>query len=261
MGKVEIVNDVRKENSMNNNMNAARWFGMILKVLLAGVCAVFIGSESLAFFEFVFPADKWYLAYTGFGLTMGAFLVYLFLLLKDAHTPLQKVIALLMMVVGLAGELATAGFGMMIEGWAKLGWQPKPEDYDFMILVIRIAMGIHGVALVAYSFGDTIIELMGDQDGDGIPNVIDSDYKPAPKPKQNKGSIFGGLFGKRQPHAIVQNNAVVGQPRIDMSGFTSEQIFELAKRAQEMAAQNQQGSGVPVNGNGHTVDPTHRPSQ
>jgi hypothetical protein len=237
-------------------MSVAKWFGIILKILLAGVCAVFIGSESLAFFEFVFPADKWYLAYTGFGLTMGAFLVYLFLLLKDAETPLQKLIALLMMVVGLAGELATAGFGMMIEGWAKLGWQPKPEDYDFMILVIRIAMGIHGVALVSYSFGDKIIELMGDQDGDGTPNFIDSDYKPAAKPKQNKGSIFGGLFGKRAPAPAPVKALDVGQTHIDIDGLHPDQHERLVKYMIEMKAQNEAAALAKANGNGHTTDPT-----
>lgn len=230
-------------------MTAAKWFGVILKIVLAGVCAVFIGSESLAFFEFIFPADKWYLSYTGFGLTMGAFVVYLFLLLKDAGTSLQKTIALLMMVVGLAGELATAGFGMMIEGWTKLGWQPAPEDYDFMILVIRIAMGIHGVALVTYSFGDKIMELMGDQDGDGISNVIDPDYKPVRVRKGNKGSAFRWPWSKPP---LVTNEQKVDRPQIRLDNFTDEQMERLAKMMFEMNAQNGVGQG---NGNGH-ADPT-----
>jgi hypothetical protein len=230
-------------------MTVAKWFGVILKVVLATVCAVFIGSESFAFFSFVFPADKWYLAYTGFGLTMGAFLVYLFLLLKDAESPLQKLIALLMMGVGLAGELATAGFGMAIEGWSKLGWQPAPEDYDFMILVIRIAMGIHGVALVSYSFGDQIIELMGDHDGDGTPNYADPDYKPAPK--KNKSSGFRWPWQKAP--APTQEAEVVRQPQINMNNFTREEMMELGKHAMEIEARKVgQGS---ANGNG-TADPT-----
>jgi len=227
------------------DMTIAKWIGLIMKIILGGVCAVFLGSESLAFFGFIFPPEKWYLQYTGFGLTMGAFIVYLYLLLKDAETSLQKTIALLMMVAGLLGELATAGFGMMIEGWTKLGWQPTKSDYEFMILVIRIMMGFHGVSLVLYWFGDQIIELMGDADGDGVPNIVDSDYKP----KQNKGSGFRFPWQKSVP---IQNNAILGKlPQIRMDNFTPEQLMELAKHAQEIEARNKAGQG-----NGQHADPT-----
>lgn len=226
-------------------MTVAKWFGLFLKIILAAVVAVFVGSESLAFFNFIFPADKFYLAYTGFGLTMGAFFVYLFLLLKDAETSLQKMIALIMMVVGLVGELATAGFGMLIEGWSKLGWQPAQSEYEFMILVIRIAVGIHGVALVMYWFGDTIIELMGDHDGDGTPNVIDPDYK-----KQNKSSGIRWPWQKKSaplPEPVRQFNT-------ESDDIRKVTIPEDVYKQLLIDAGTGQG-GVPVNGNG-AADPT-----
>jgi hypothetical protein len=232
------------------NMTAAKWFGMILKIVLAGVCAVFIGSESLAFFSFIFPAERWYLAYTGFGLTMGAFFVYLYLLLKDAETSLQKTIALIMMVVGLVGELATAGFGMLIEGWAKLGWQPAQNEYEFMILVIRIAVGIHGIALVMYSFGDTIMELMGDHDGDGVINAVDPDYKPAQK--ENKRSGIRWPWQKKEtpaPEPVIQLSAESNSIRkIEIPEDVYKQLLIDA------------GMGHLVSGNG-AADPTHRQGQ
>jgi MFS family permease len=226
-------------------MSAAKWFGLFLKIVLAGVVAVFVGSESLAFFNFIFPPEKFYLAYTGFGLTMGAFLVYLYLLLKDAETPLQRVIALLMMVVGLVGELATAGFGMLIEGWTKLGWQPAQSEYEFMILVIRIAVGIHGVSLVMYWFGDTIIELMGDHDGDGTPNFADPDYKA----KKNKGSGFRWPWQKPvpAPEPVRQFNTESDEIRkVTIPEDVYKQLLIDAGIGQ---------GGVPTNGHG-AVDPT-----
>lgn len=227
-------------------MPVSKWFGLILKIILGVVCAVFVGSESMAFFNFIFPASKWYLAYTGFGLTMGAFIVYLYLLLKDAETPLQKTIALLMMVVGLSGELATAGFGMYIEGWSKLGWQPKPEEYNAMILAIRIMMGIHGVCLVLYWFGDRIIELLGDHDDDGTINALDPDYKPAEK-KQNKGSGIRWPWQKKAaPEPVRQFNAP----------FSDEQIAVL----KVLIGESQVGQGS-VNENGKAKDFTNRQSQ
>src|SRR5690242_15386432 len=150
------------------DMTIAKIVGVGLKIALGVTVAIMAGSESLNFFNYIFPADQWYLAYTCFGLTMGAMVVYLYLLIKDAETPLQKTVALLMTFVGILGELASAGFGMQIEGFKKAGWQLSPSDYDFMILVIRIAILIHGVCLILYSFGDRIFEIIEEASGKDI---------------------------------------------------------------------------------------------
>ncbi len=150
------------------DMTMAKWIGLALKIVLAVMVAALLGSETMNFANFITPPDNWYLAYTIFGLTMGAFVVYLYLLLKDAETSLQKTIALIMTGVGLIGELATAGFGMQIEGWKKLGWTLAPADYEFMILAIRIIMLIHGLALMLYWFGDRIFEIIEEASGKDI---------------------------------------------------------------------------------------------
>jgi hypothetical protein len=240
-------------------MFAKRLIGKLFEIAIGVVVLVYLGLHTINFFMFTFPPEQEYLAWLGFGLTGGALIGYLLIFMWGADTKLKKTIALLMMVVSGVGEILAAGFGMTIEAWTRMGWTMTQQDFDVMLLAVRVLAFAHALALVAYVAGDKIGELLGDADGDGTPNFIDPDYKPVERPTQNKGSIFSRWLNK--PPSVIQNNAVVGQPRIDMSGFTSEQIFELAKRAQEMAAQNQQGSGVPVNGNGHTVDPTHRPSQ
>jgi hypothetical protein len=233
-------------------MNVKRIIGGLVEFILAAVVLIYLGLHTINFFMFTFPPDQQYLAWLGFGLTGGALIGYLVIFMWAADTSLKKTVAMLMMLVSGIGEIAAAGFGMTIEAWTRMGWTMTEQDFDAMLLAIRVLAFAHALALVVYIAGDKIGEALGDADGDGTPNFIDPDYKPAPK--QNKGSVFGNLFGKRNPPTI-QNNAVVGQPRIDMSGFTSEQIFELAKRAQEMAAQNQQEVGVPVNGKG-AADPT-----
>lgn len=150
------------------NMTMYNWIALALKLALAVVVGAFLGRETMNFANFIFPADQWYFAYSVFGLTMGAFIVYLYLLLKDAETPLQKTVALTMTMVGLLGELATAGFGMQIEGWKNLGWHPTPSEFDFMVLVIRIMLFIHGIALVLYWFGDRIFEIIEEASGKDI---------------------------------------------------------------------------------------------
>lgn len=172
-------------------MSMKNWISLLLKITLAAVVAIFLGSESLIFFGFVFPAEKWYLAYTGLGLTMGTAFVYLWLLLKDADSSLKRVIALIMVVIGIVGELATAGFGMQVEAWAKIGYTMNTEDIDLMILVIRGLMLVQGLALLAYFAGDAVVEMFRDEDGDGIPNALDRDYKGKnQKPIQNMPRVI-----------------------------------------------------------------------
>lgn len=146
---------------------------MILKVLLAVVVLIFLGTESIGFFSFVFPPEKWYMAYTGFGLTSLSFLIYLYLFIYDANTDMKRVISLIMMAVGLVGELVTAGFGMQVEAWSQTGYVMTQSDIDFMVLAVQALMLFHGIALIGYWIGDSIVKAFKDDDGDGIPNFID----------------------------------------------------------------------------------------
>jgi len=161
--------------------------GNLLKFVLVVIVVAFLGSESLNFFEFVFPEEQWYMAYTGFGLTIAALFVYLYLFLYDRGTKLQKTVALIMMLVGVLGELTTAGFGMQIEAWRKGGYMMTESDFNFMVLAVRLLMFAHAIAIIAYLAGDRIIEAFRDDDNDGIPNAFDRDYK-ADKPNRNPPS-------------------------------------------------------------------------
>jgi hypothetical protein len=167
---------------------------LILKVLLAAIVLIFLGSESIAFFTFVFPPEKWFMAYTGFGLTSGALLVYLYLFLYDADTDLKRVVALIMMGAGVLGELATAGFGMQVEAWSKSGYVMTESDFDFMVLAVQILMLAHAVALLAYWAGDSIADAFKkDVNKDGIPDIFQpkiNNSKPAPFPiNRNESSV------------------------------------------------------------------------
>lgn len=154
-------------------MSIKKWIAILLKVLLAVVVLFFLGSESLNFFTFVFPAEQWYMAYTGFGLTSGAMIVYLYLFLYDAETSLQKTVALIMVGVGIIGELLTAGFGMQITGSANSGFAFTESDLSFMIMAVRILMFAHAGALIFYFAGDKVVQAFQDDDKDGIPNAFD----------------------------------------------------------------------------------------
>jgi hypothetical protein len=157
-------------------MTVKKIFGFGVKMLLAAVVILFMGLQSLNFFTFVFPADQWYYAYLGFGLTSGAVIGYLIIFATDSDSPLKKVIAMSMMAISLLGELATAGYGMQLEAQIKSGLVLTQTDYDFMILAVKLLGMAHGIALIAYFAGDKIVEAMGDADGDGIPNILDKDY-------------------------------------------------------------------------------------
>lgn len=151
--------------------------GAIVKIVLAAVVLVYLGLHTINFFMFTFPPEQWYLSWLGFGLTGGGLMGYLIVFLWDADTQLKKTTALLMVVVCGIGEVLAAGFGMTIEAWIKNGWTMTEQDFNMMLLAIRVLSFAHFIALVVYVAGDKIGEMFGDHDGDGVINLVDPDYK------------------------------------------------------------------------------------
>jgi hypothetical protein len=158
-------------------MNAKKLIGSLVKIMVAAVVMVYLGLHTVNFFLYTFPPEKWYYSWLGFGLTGGGLIGYLIVFLWDADTPLKKVVALIMTVVCGIGEVLAAGFGMQIETWAKSGFTLTESDFNLMLLAVQVLAFAHFLALVVYVAGDKIKEMFGDADGDGVPNIIDPDYK------------------------------------------------------------------------------------
>jgi hypothetical protein len=159
-----------------------------IKAALVAVVAAFLGLHTFSFFEFTFPADEWYYAFLGFGLTAGGVFAYLMMLKFDADTDLKRTIALVMLVVSVIGEVVAAGFGMQISTWQKTGVGLAPEDFNFMVLVVQVLGFLHGASVLLYFAGDDVFHMFQDDDGDGIPNIFDrKDDRPAPPAQQPAG--------------------------------------------------------------------------
>jgi len=163
-------------------MTPKKMLGGGAKIILVAVVLLFLGLQSLNFFEFVFPADQWYYAYLGFGLTSVGVIFYLVVFKNDADTPMKRTIAAVMMIVCVIGELLTAGFGMQVEGFQNLGYSLTQDEFQFMIIAVQIMALAHGLALVLYFAGDDLFTLFRDDDGDGVPNIVDPDYRRTPTP-------------------------------------------------------------------------------
>jgi hypothetical protein len=233
-------------------MTVKGYVGAGFKIVIALVVIAFLGLKSLDFFYFVTPADEFYYAYLGFGLTGGGVIAYLVIFLWDATTALKKAVAIGMLLFCVLGELVTAGFGLQINAWKAGGYQLTPEQFRFMVLAIQVLGFAHAAALILYVAGDPIIWAFQDEDGDGTPNALDPvDNRTG---EATKGPSILSLFRKKKTApAVVQNNSVVGQlPQIRMDNFSQEQLLEIAKHIAAISAANQ---AHPVNGNG-AADPT-----
>lgn len=163
---------------MLKKMHPKKLIGIAFEVMIVAVVAVFFAINSFRFWEWTFPPEQWYLAYLGFGLTGGAAVGYLFVFLWRAETSLRKTTALIMMLVCIVGELITAGFGIQVEIWKRAGYTLTQSDFDFMTLIVQGLGFVHAIAVIVYYVGDQIAAMFGDEDGDGIPNYRDRDYKP-----------------------------------------------------------------------------------
>jgi len=165
---------------MKNN-KVKKLLGSGIKLSIGAVVLAFLGFKSYDFFLFTTPADEWYYALLGFGLTGGGVIAYLLIFLWDADTELKKTISIVMLFVCVLGELATAGFGLQVEAWRSAGYVLEPSDFRAMVIVVQILGFAHAIALIGYVAGDKLAEAFADDDGDGVPNVIDPDYKPKHK--------------------------------------------------------------------------------
>jgi hypothetical protein len=206
-------------------LNVKKLIGAGIKVVIALVVLAFLGLKSLDFFFFTTPADQWYYAYLGFGLTGGGVIAYLIIFLWDADTSLRKAIAITMLAVCLLGELATAGFGLKVDAWQKGGFQLADSDFESMIFVVQLLGFAHALALLGYVAGDRLAEAFGDEDGDGIPNYRDVDYK------QNKSSSQPQSMPRpatQTPRHATQQQQITQYTLpafLSASGMNSEQAF------------------------------------
>ena len=143
-------------------------FGVAVEGIMALIVFWFMWSQSLEFFTFVFPEDKWYLAWLGLGLTGGGLIAYFIILKRGrANTPAKRFITLTMLVVCLAGELAAAGFGMQVEAMKKSGQTINVQFIDLMVNVVRGLGLFHGLALIGFFGWDDIALAWNDKDGNG----------------------------------------------------------------------------------------------
>ena len=140
-----------------------------LGLLTIGVL-LFLGKHSLNFFISTFAGQDEIYAWLGLLLTSGGAIIWLYIFLNLADTPIRKAVTLIMMAVALIGEFATAGFDMYMTG---SGVVLAPEDIKIMSTVVAGLGLLAGGALVAYAAGDAIVKAFADDDGDGIPNAFD----------------------------------------------------------------------------------------
>lgn len=170
-----------KPNPNSKGQKAKRILAWIFMGLVLLIVAAFLALHSINLFTYVFPPDQQQWAWMGFGLTglgaVGYLLAFLFL----SKTVLQKVVALAMTIVCAIGEVIAAFFGMQIESWQKSGWSLTQSDVQTMLMVIGILGILHFIALIVHFAGDKVAEMFSDEDGDGIPNAFDNDYRPRPQ--------------------------------------------------------------------------------
>ncbi len=152
--------------------------------VLVGIGALaFEMSESLNFWRLAFPADKAFLAYLGFFLTSVAMLGYFYEFLYVAVGKTQKTVAIVMAIICGLGALLTAGMGFQITSYSAQGWEFTKADMESMAIIVQGLIAAHILALFVFYGGDAIAKAWRDDDGDGIPNILDKHDNR----KDNKG--------------------------------------------------------------------------
>ena len=155
--------------------------------VLVGTVAIFLGQHSIEFFTNTFSAENSSMGVLGYMLTGGGFFLWLMIFLWNSKTKLEKTTAFVMMVVSLLGELGTAIFNMYMHTVADAGIQLTEADVKGIYLLIGVLAVAHSLSLMIKFAGEEVIKAFQDDDGDGIPNIIDrknNHQQNQPRPQQ-----------------------------------------------------------------------------
>ncbi len=176
-----------------------------LGLLTIGVM-LFLGKHSLNFFISTFAGQDEIYAWLGLLLTSGGAVIWLYIFLNLADTPIRKAVTLIMMAVALIGEFATAGFDMYMTG---AGVVLAPEDIKMMSTVVAGLGLLAGGALVAYAAGDAIVKAFADDDGDGIPNAFDKhdNRKGQPQKPVNVNALEARIAELRRENEALKSGS------------------------------------------------------
>jgi len=146
---------------MNNNENQGMgyWLGLIMKIVLAAAMIVYLGKHSLNFFTWTFSGEDSLYAWLGLFTTSIGVIIWLVCFKYVAKNTWEKAIALIMMLIALAGEFLVAAFDMYMNISGQLEsvkW--TPADLRNMSYVVAGLALINGIALVADIAGMDIID-------------------------------------------------------------------------------------------------------
>jgi len=158
---------------MKKKSKLGQFFGWLaIGAITLGVL-IFLASHSLSFFRFTFSTQNQIYAWLGLLLTSGGVIGWLVVFENLAKSVMQKGIALIMMVIGLLGEMGTAIFDMQYSSSYSAGFQFAPEELNQMTMLVGALGAVTGLALIMFFAGDHILKAFKDDDGDGIPDFMD----------------------------------------------------------------------------------------
>ena len=163
-----------------------KYISYLSVAVLVVTVAIFLGQHSIEFFTNTFSADNSSMGVLGYALTGGGVYLWLMIFLWLSKTKLEKTTAFVMMVISLLGELGTAIFNMYMHTIADAGFSLTESDIKGVYLLVGVLAVAHGVSLIIKFAGEEVINAFKDDDGDGIPNIIDrKDNRQQPKQPAN----------------------------------------------------------------------------
>jgi len=185
-----------------DELTVPMYFGWAFKIAVALVVLAFLGLHSIRFFQFTFAETDQLYAWLGFGLTGGGLIAYLAIFKWLAKSALHKGVAIVMIGVCALGELATAGFGMQVEGLQAAGLGMTEQDIKDMTMIVQLLGFLHAGALILDLVGDEIIEAMrGWKQPVGRPAPVAhyprvENLRPAPTSLAARGNGDGNGHGR-----------------------------------------------------------------
>jgi hypothetical protein len=147
--------------------------GYLAVGILTLTVSIFLGQHSIEFFMSTFSKENQSMGVLGYMLTGGGFFMWMIIFLWLPGKQHERATSLIMMVICLAGELGTAIFNMYAKTRSDAGFMLTESDIKTMYMLVGVLAVAHAVSLLVKFAGSGIYQAFQDDDGDGIPNIID----------------------------------------------------------------------------------------
>jgi|GEM_PF-835028 len=202
-----------------------KWIGKLLFVLMAGALIVYAASRTLDFVNSTLGAEDQIIGYLALFATTGGALAWLSVFLWNSEGIAQKGIALVMIIIDVAGEITLFTVDTLMQsGLNGLTVALAPEEVRLTVLGMSFLIGVNIISTFAYHI----------MDADNLAAIEEhfADWKikqAIQKAKTAKAASIADEIAEREAEAYGQAQKAKDRKDHNLPEKTAKEVYEGVK--------------------------------